>query len=1322
MKKLMYFVGILLLAVVLVACNKPKSPVVEEDKTPPIMMGVNDVTIFEGDQFDPMAGVSASDNVDGDLTSKIVITGEVDVNVVAVYDLNYSVTDKAGNKTEKPRKVNVVEKQASDLYLVNGDFTQPFEGAWGHWSGDGGESTATVEDGMLKYDVTANGANWYSSQVFQAGLTVTKGKIYVLTFDAKATTPRNIRIKIETNGAPYTTYMDAIFKIETTMEEFSHEFKITLPSLTDGKFIIGIGNMQEFTGDEPISTVYFDNFKFTEKEAGPDVTAPLLGGVEDKLVNINEPFDPLEGVTVTDDVDDLTTKDIAVTGIVNVAVVGEYEITYEVTDKAGNKTKHVRKITVTDQLIPSNLVIINGDFATEQLTPLPQPAATGWGWHGGGVFNAQIKDGIVSIDVLNLGPLPWGVQFYQQNRIVDKGFIYEIKFRAKADFARPIMFALESGTNRQYDEIINITDVWEEYTIVYKHEKDSFTNGKFAFFMGLVDGDSVPTKIYLDDITVTTIAAFRDDTAPMLFGISDQVVGVGANFDALLGVKLYDNHNRDLTLDNLVVTGEVNTEVAGNYDVTYVITDLSGNSKTYTRKVQVVEIANLNENKFGLKNGDFSISTPTPTAQPAESNWGWHGRDGGAFTVDIPGGVDGKATIDVTAIGTLPHSIQFYQQNRHVETGGIYKFEFTMNATVATTIRLSLESGTNVKWFQLVDVEAAEKTYTYYMTNPGLGFTDGKLGFFLGNSSANSKPSQFIIDNVSVELVGYRFDNDDPMILGVTPLEVARGMEVDATTGLHVFDLSDMYVKKDLIQVTPPADFDNTIPGNYDFSLLLKDRAGNEVTVTRTITIIDGILPSRLNIINADFEIEQLTPVPQRAETGWGWHGGGKFTAQVKDGVAKIQVFNTGIDWFGVQFYQQNKILDQNSVYEIKFRAKADVARTLRFSLENQTPGPAFSYHQQMLLTTDWVEYKVIYVHQNETYVNVKLGFFLGQLDGLSVPTTVYLDDLTITTIETAYDDIKPIVYGAHDIKVLQNSHFNVLDGLSVGDNLDTNLTVNDIVVTGTVDTAVVGLYTLTYKLTDTAGNIGTYSRVVEVVEPAAFEGINVGLNNADFETEQSIPDATAWGWHGAGEFTAEIKNGIATINVTNVGTVAHGVQFYQLNKSVEATGIYKFSFKMKASVARNIRLSLEAGTNLRDFKVIGITTEWATYEVTMAPNGGSFNNAKIAFFLGKVDNESVPAVFEIDDVSFVKVGYREDTEKPTIFGANDVEIKQNATFDPLTGISVYDYVDASLKNENIVITGTVDTAVIGIYTLTYTLTDSQGNIATYERKVSVVE
>ena len=57
--------------------------------------------------------------------------------------------------------------------------------------------------------------------------------------------------------------------------------------------------------------------------------------------------------------------------------------------------------------------------------------------------------------------------------------------------------------------------------------------------------------------------------------------------------------------------------------------------------------------------------------------------------------------------------------------------------------------------------------------------------------------------------------------------------------------------------------------------------------------------------------------------------------------------------------------------------------------------------------------------------------------------------------------------------------------GATAADETDGDLT-SAVVVTGSVDTATEGLYTLTYTATDAAGNVGSVSRVVTVVAPAA--------------------------------------------------------------------------------------------------------------------------------------------------------------------------------------------------------------------------------------------
>lgn len=51
--------------------------------------------------------VTATDNIDGDISSQIKIDGNVDINKLGTYELTYSVTDKAGNTSEVKQKIKV---------------------------------------------------------------------------------------------------------------------------------------------------------------------------------------------------------------------------------------------------------------------------------------------------------------------------------------------------------------------------------------------------------------------------------------------------------------------------------------------------------------------------------------------------------------------------------------------------------------------------------------------------------------------------------------------------------------------------------------------------------------------------------------------------------------------------------------------------------------------------------------------------------------------------------------------------------------------------------------------------------------------------------------------------------------------------------------------------------------------------------------------------------------------------------------------------------------------------------------------------------------
>ncbi|WP_194191835.1 immunoglobulin-like domain-containing protein [Clostridium chrysemydis] len=76
----------------------------------PIINGVNNLNIIEGNEFDPMYGVTAEDAEDGDLTKDIKVSGEVNTKKPGSYEIIYEVTDSDGNKTTVKRRVKVIQK------------------------------------------------------------------------------------------------------------------------------------------------------------------------------------------------------------------------------------------------------------------------------------------------------------------------------------------------------------------------------------------------------------------------------------------------------------------------------------------------------------------------------------------------------------------------------------------------------------------------------------------------------------------------------------------------------------------------------------------------------------------------------------------------------------------------------------------------------------------------------------------------------------------------------------------------------------------------------------------------------------------------------------------------------------------------------------------------------------------------------------------------------------------------------------------------------------------------------------------------------------
>lgn len=91
------------------------------DTVPPVISGADDVAVEFGASFDPMAGVKVVDDVDGDVTGAVKVSGDtVDTSKPGAYTLVYTVSDAAGNEASVTRVATVKEK-SGETPVESGD-------------------------------------------------------------------------------------------------------------------------------------------------------------------------------------------------------------------------------------------------------------------------------------------------------------------------------------------------------------------------------------------------------------------------------------------------------------------------------------------------------------------------------------------------------------------------------------------------------------------------------------------------------------------------------------------------------------------------------------------------------------------------------------------------------------------------------------------------------------------------------------------------------------------------------------------------------------------------------------------------------------------------------------------------------------------------------------------------------------------------------------------------------------------------------------------------------------------------------------------------
>jgi len=671
--------------------------IADEDTTSPTFSGVEDVTVYKDSNFDALDGVTATDDVDGDVTSDIEVTGSVDITTTGTYFLRYSVEDAAGNKREVSRYVTVEIDPSliGDEMVPNGDF----ELGWTIWTTttglEGGNANYSVVDGELVVEVTSVAGGLWEPRLENIGIEFEQGKTYEVSFDARAEAPRAIHLQVGEiiDAAPWFTNFKPgqteIFDLSTEMETYTFEFTMGLDTNLNGALIFEMGTVpaNDLEENNLITTVYLDNVSISETELGEDTAPPVVTGAGPALIERGSEFDLLAGITVMDNVDgEITLTSEHVQGYVNTDKPFEYRLIYRVSDEAGNETIVVRLVTVREPL------------ATED-------GGTTWGWRSftnnweGTAGELVAVDGELVFDITAINAMTdnWKLQVIQDAFALEEGAdndgsmqfeagkTYKVTFDARASVAGDINLAIGhagGGWTEYYSELISITTDMATYstTFTLDAEGDYSTLAQFKFEMGLLFAGETSGQFMLDNVVIEEqVGEVFEDTELVVNGDFDGP-------DLTEGWRAFTN-NWEGTAGELVgVDGEL------VFDITAI------NAMTDNWKLQVIQDA-------------FALGT----------------------------GADNDG------------SIQF-------EAGKTYKVTFDARASVEGDINLAIGhagGGWTEYYSELISITTEMATYTTTFTLDDEEADYSVLAQFkleMGLLFAGETSGQFILDNVIIEV------------------------------------------------------------------------------------------------------------------------------------------------------------------------------------------------------------------------------------------------------------------------------------------------------------------------------------------------------------------------------------------------------------------------------------------------------------------------------------------------------------------------------------------------------------------------------------------
>lgn len=612
----------------------------------PVILGADDITIEKNSKFVPLAGVTAMDPEDGDISDDIRYSGNVNPNAVGTYTATYTVTDSAGNITVKTRIVTVVLTdslpplisgagnvsifvgqtfnplsgvQANDT--ISGSVSVSVEGTVNVWvpgeytltysAKDAANNTATVtrvvtvgfdkfvfktEQPLLASDFSQNGSNLesvgLSGGVFNLNIAPHSYVKVVLTISADAA--GTVSVALGSNPSNVTS-----IAVTTTPQEVVLYFFLT-SAIANQKLVLGTGSLN-VTASAVVS------FAEIGDDVLPIINVPSSTFAYPVGLSLNDLKALLaRGITATDNVDgNVTSKVVIDFGSLSTAEVGTFDVVYSVTDSSNNTATFTRSVLIAN-LVDSGFLSDptfqnNGD---NQWKPKSNDGQASIAYNP--------SQGTMNITVTSLGGWPSAAGAYLAGNSQDfiLGQWYMFTFTVKSSVNRQMTMRMGLQTDQAHGwlddfdgnaagNLLNLTTEYVTYRFYFKLDSHTSTDGSTEFKIELNLGN-----INYSGIGVGSVTSFKDVyiyqlTETFLPPTFTEVSSAQTPRKLTVGASMPDFASyvvaRDMSGNLLSVVANasaVNMNVPGTYDVVLSATDSRNNTSETTIQIEVVA-ANL---------------------------------------------------------------------------------------------------------------------------------------------------------------------------------------------------------------------------------------------------------------------------------------------------------------------------------------------------------------------------------------------------------------------------------------------------------------------------------------------------------------------------------------------------------------------------------------------------------------------------------------------------------------------------------------------------------------------------------------------------------